>query len=119
MTSKEEFIENLFIRLKNIALRCIPICDLLSKNSDYSKNISRQLAKSSTSAVANYRAVRRARSKNDFYAKLSIVIEELDETEFWITLACDAKYIESSKCSELQAEILEIIKILATARKNT
>jgi four helix bundle protein len=102
--TKEEFIENVYTRLKAIALRCIPICEILSKKSDYSRNISFQLAKSSSSAAANYRAVRRSRSKNEFFAKLSIVIEELDETEFWITFACEANFLEQIKYQEILNE---------------
>jgi four helix bundle protein len=50
-----------------------------------------QLLDSGTSQAANYRAVCRARSTPDFIAKLKIVEEESDESDFWIDRLFDAK----------------------------
>jgi len=41
--------------------------------------MARQLLRSGTSVAANYRAVCRARSRQEFLAKLSVVIEEADQ----------------------------------------
>ncbi|HEV3315953.1 MAG TPA: four helix bundle protein, partial [Candidatus Angelobacter sp.] len=48
--------------------------------------ICNQILRSATSIAANYRAVGRARSKAEFVAKLGVVIEESDETVFWLEL---------------------------------
>jgi four helix bundle protein len=49
-------------------------------------HIVRQLIRSATSAAANYRAACRARSRREFAARLGVVIEETDETLFWLEL---------------------------------
>ena len=115
--SNEEFAEMIFKRLKDLALKCIPICDKLFNLTPSARNISRQLAKSSSSAAANYRAARRARSKNEFYSKLSIVIEELDETEFWLEFSLDAGYVSEIEVRSLINEAQELLKILSKSRK--
>jgi four helix bundle protein len=43
-----------------------------------------QLLRSGTSVAANYRAVCCARSRAEFLAKLGVVIEEADESAFWL-----------------------------------
>jgi four helix bundle protein len=43
-----------------------------------------QVMRSSTSIAANYRSACRAQSRKGFIAKISIVIEEADETLFWL-----------------------------------
>ena len=78
-----------------------------------------QLVKSATSSAANYRAVRRARSKNEFYAKLSIVIEELDESLFWLEMIIDAGFLPPERLTDLIKEGYELLAILSKARKNT
>ena len=46
-----------------------------------------QLIRASSSVAANYRAATRARSDAEYYAKMSIVVEECDETLFWMMSA--------------------------------
>lgn len=77
------------------------------------------LLRSSTSMAANYRAACRARSSKEFFAKLSIVVEETDETLFWLEVLEEAEMITAEKLTFLKAETTEILKILAKARKNT
>ncbi len=77
-----------------------------------------QLTKSVCSIAANYRAACRARSQAEFFSKLSIVIEEANETEFWLGLIEDLKIDQSPRLKYLQQETLEILKICAKARKS-
>src|SRR5919112_81954 len=49
--------------------------------------VARQLAKSATSVAANYRATCVARSRAEFIARLGVVFEEIDESEFWLDVA--------------------------------
>lgn len=114
---KDEFADLIFERIKSFGLRCMPLCDNLFTKTASARNIAKQLIRSSSSAVANYRAVRRARSKNEFFAKISIVIEELDESLFWLEYSIDAKFYEDLKVRSLINEGYEILKILAKARK--
>ena len=115
---KNEFIEILKKRTKDGALRIIKLFQNLPKTEE-ARIIGKQLLRSGTSFAANYRAVCRARSKAEFFAKLSIVVEELDETLFWLELLADSKIVPEDKLSQLNAELLEILTILARARKNT
>lgn len=119
--SQEEFAEMLFQRIKSFGLRCIPVCDNVCDNlfqkSLSAKNIAGQLVRSSASSVANYRAARRSRSSKEFFAKLSIVIGELDESLFWLEYSIDANFHQESKLKNLNDEGTELLKILAKSRK--
>lgn len=70
----------------------ILILDLVEKlpNTISGRAIANQIVRSGTSVAANYRAVCRARSDREFIAKMNIVIEESDETLFWLEII-DAK----------------------------
>ena len=114
---QEEFAEMLFQRIKSFGLRCIPVCDNLFQKSLSAKNIAGQLVRSSASSVANYRVARRSRSSKEFFAKLSIVIEELDESLFWLEYSIDANFHQESKLKNLIDEGSEILKILSKSRK--
>lgn len=72
-----EFRNNLKERTKSFALRIIRLFQALPKSTE-SSIIGKQLLRSGTSA--NYRAACRARSNAEFFSKISIVIEEADET---------------------------------------
>lgn len=66
----------------------LSIIDLVEKM-DYSiskKAVINQLVRSATSVGANYRAACRARSDKEFIAKLNIVLEEIDESSFWLEI---------------------------------
>jgi four helix bundle protein len=68
---------------KEFAHRCVKLSLALPKN-PLGKHIQSQLIKCSTSVAANYRAACIAQSKASFVSKLSIVIEEVDESSFWL-----------------------------------
>jgi four helix bundle protein len=53
-------------------------------NTDRARRLAGQYQDASTSAAANYRAARRARSHAEFTAKIGIVSEEADESVFWL-----------------------------------
>jgi len=59
-------------------------------HSDEARILGKQLLRSGTSVGANYRAACRARSRAEFVAKLGIVLEESDETVFWLELLVEA-----------------------------
>lgn len=85
MTDKEDFIEKMKQKTKQFAVDIIRLCESL-KSSKTSSVITYQLIKSATSTGANYRAACRARSKNEFFSKICIVVEEIDKTEYWLEL---------------------------------
>ncbi len=80
--------------------------------------ISNQIIKSSTSAAANYRAACLARSGRDFFAKMSIVVEEADETVFWLEILYESEIkVDKAGIVPLGKEWREISKIMNAARK--
>lgn len=79
--------------------------------------INYQLIKSATSTGANHRAAGRARSRAEFYSKLSITMEEADETIYWLEIIKASKI----KCHQFELDFLiteskEISSIIAKAR---
>ena len=72
-------------RTKKFALEIIKIAEHLPNNR-VGWTFSDQIVRSSTSVAANYRAVCRAKSDKDFISKMGIVIEEADETLFWLEM---------------------------------
>ena len=111
-----EFRIDMQQRTKQFALRVIKLFQALPKT-DEANIIGKQLLRSATSIGANYRASCRSRSPKEFYSKLSIVIEEADESMFWIELLAESNIVKASLLQELLFENEEIIKILVSARK--
>lgn len=103
-------------RLKIFALNILKLSESLPK-SERARILNRQITRSGTSTYANYRAALRARSKAEFFAKLSITVEEADETEMWLDLLICSRISESEQTTKLYAESLEIVKILSSMRK--
>lgn len=70
-------------RTKDFSILILDVVDMLSKNIS-ARVIANQLAKAGTSVGANYRASLRARSDKEFISKMNILLEESDESLFWI-----------------------------------
>ncbi len=119
MTEKEIFIEMMKKRTKQFAVDVILFCNSLQANKA-SSVITYQLIKSATSTGANYRAACRARSKKEFFSKICIVVEEADETEYWLQVIKDARLSNKEEDLEkLLIEAIEIIKITTKAKSST
>lgn len=107
-------------RTKQFALRIIRMSEAMP-NTRAANVIANQILRSSTSMAANYRAVGRARSKAEFISKLGIVVEEADETLFWLELLADSGIVKATKLRELLSESSQLVSIFsasrATARK--
>jgi len=119
MTEKEIFIEMMKKRTKQFAVDVILFCNSLQANKA-SSVITYQLIKSATSTGANYRAACRARSKKEFFSKICIVVEEADETEYWLQVIKDTRLSNKEEDLEkLLIEAIEIIKITTKAKSST
>jgi four helix bundle protein len=109
--------EDLQERTRNFALRIIKLFRSLPKTED-ARILGEQLLRSGTSIGANYRAACRARSSAEFVAKLGIVLEEADETAFWLELMRDAGIFSEPKLHEIIQEARQLVAIfVASARK--
>ena len=82
--------------------------------SDKVSVIRKQIFRSSSSVAANYRAMCRARSEKEKYAKICIVVEEADETVFWLEVIEEVNMISQVKIDEMMKESLEILKVAAS-----
>ena len=114
--SKSQFLDDIERRLKLFMLRCVKVCRTLPKEYD-AQHFGHQLIRSSSSAAANFRAVRRGRSQKEYYAKLSITIEELDESLFWLETLIFTEIIPEPRLHELIDEGYQLLKILSKSRK--
>lgn len=103
-------------RTKQLSLRVMRLVRALEKTV-VGNVIGKQVLRSGTSVGANYRAACRARSDREFLAKLSIVIEEADETAYWLELIMDDEMIPEKQVKPLHNECEEIIAMMVSSRK--
>jgi four helix bundle protein len=106
--------EGLKDRTKRFALTVIRLCRIV-KPSQEGRIITRQLLRSATSVAANYRAVCRSRSRADFVSKLGIVLEEADESLFWLELLPDSGVVQSDQIRTLLREANELVSIFVAS----
>ena len=121
MKSRLEKVKELQDRTKRFAVAIVRFFSRLLQT-EAARVIGRQLLRAGTAVAANYRAACGTRSAADFISKISIVLEEADETLFWLELRVDADIIESPLTPRLSAECHQLLKIfsasLATAKAN-
>jgi four helix bundle protein len=110
--------EELRQRTKAFALRIVKLSESMPK-SQASYVIAKQVLRSGTSVAANYRAVCRARSRAEFISKLGVVVEEIDETLFWLELIVDAHLLPSSRMEAIIDEANQLTSIFVAARKTS
>ena len=103
-------------RNRQFAIDCIKLADSLS-NSKLENHIHGQLIRCATSVAANYRAAKVSQSKAAFIAKLGIVIEEADESEFWIDLGIEFELFSNEAAEPLRNEAHELASIYIATRK--
>jgi four helix bundle protein len=101
-------------RTKRFALLVIRCCHTIPRT-DESRIICRQLLRSATSVAANYRSVCRARSSADFISKMGVVLEEADESLFWLELLLESGIAAHEKLSPLLKESDELVSIFVAS----
>ena len=67
--------------------------------------------------AANYRAVGRARSKAEFISKIGVVVEEADETVFWLEMLVETNIVPMKKMNDLLNEANELLAIFAASQR--
>jgi four helix bundle protein len=115
-TNKTDFAEMFRNRTKKFVVDNIAFFKSLPKTEE-AKIIGRQLLRSSSSMGANYRVACRARSQAEFHSKLSIVVEEADESAFWMEVLIEAEVVKQSELSYLLDEANQILRITSASRK--
>ncbi len=81
--------------------------------------LSKQLLKSGTSICAMVREAEHAESKKDFIHKMSIGLKEANETDYWVELLHQSDYLTKEKYSEINDEVIQIIRLLARIVKSS
>lgn len=107
--------EELKLRTKQFAIRIVKLFRSLPKTEE-GRVIGKQVLRSGTSVAANYRAVCRSRSKAEFIAKIGIVVEEADETAFWLELLVETGIVQQNRMDSLLSEANELLAIFAASQ---
>jgi four helix bundle protein len=102
-------------RTKDFAIRIVKLFRALPKT-DEARVIGKQVLRSGTSVAANYRAACRARSRAEFIAKIGVVVEEADETVFWLELLVETDIVPPSRMNCLLDEANELLAIFAASQ---
>ncbi|HKW19050.1 MAG TPA: four helix bundle protein [Terriglobales bacterium] len=105
MESKQEELRG---RTKKFALRIIRLFKSLPRSPE-AQILGKQLLRSGASVGANYRAAGRARSNAEFSAKIGIVVEEADETVFWLECMIEAGIVKQELLQDLLREANELV----------
>jgi len=103
-------------RSKRFALEIIRLFRSLPKGEDV-RVIARQLLRSGTSVAANYRAACRARSRAEFLAKMGVVVEEADESVFWLELLVESGMVPQELVAPVTKEANELLAIFAASQR--
>src|SRR5436853_6827400 len=100
---KIELAEAFKKRTKKFAIDIVKLSPLFPKSTE-GYILVKQLIRSATSVASNYRAVCRARSKAEFYSKICIVVEEADESVFWLELISETGILNNEQTKNLLSE---------------
>jgi four helix bundle protein len=101
-------------RTKKFALAILRLYRTLPSAPDV-QVLGKQLIRSGTSVAANHRAAARGRSRAEFAAKIGIVREEADETQFWLELLRDSGLVKPQSVEPLLKEAMELTAIFTAS----
>jgi four helix bundle protein len=107
--------DELRARTKSFALRVVKLYRSLPRSAD-AQVMGKQLLRCGTSVAANYRASCRARSRAEFAARIGIVVEEADESGFWLEMLAEAGIIRMALLKELLEESKELTAIFTATQ---
>jgi four helix bundle protein len=105
-------------RTKRFAIRIVNLFRSLPHAPD-AQTLGKQLLRSGTSVAANNRAVCRARSQAEFIARMGIVVEEADETVFWLEVMGETGIVRSDRTQNLLDEANELVAILGASLRTS
>jgi four helix bundle protein len=109
------FGDELRDRTKKFAIPIVRLYQALPKTTE-AQVLGKQLLRSGTSVAANYRATCRGRSRAEFVARLGVVVEEIDETVFWLEMLVDCEIIATAKMGSILSEAKELAAILSASQ---
>lgn len=103
-------------RTKKFHVDVIKLCSLFPKNAAGFES-AKQLIRAAGSVGANYRASVRAKSDADFIYKIEVVLEEADESHYWLEVIRDAEILDTSELERLIKEAYELTAIFSATDK--
>ena len=116
--SAKEFSKELERRTRKFAVEIIRLSTSLP-NSAEARVIKNQITKSGTSVGANYREANRSRSKADFKHKIKICESEASETQYWLEIIVESKWMPLETVKPIYDETSEILAIFTSIGKKT
>ncbi len=114
----QEFAKQLEKRTQEFAIAIIKLSTKLL-NTPEGRVVRNQITKAGTSVGANYREANRARSKADFRNKIKICESEASETQYWLLIVIEMKWLSKEKVDPLYKESGELLAIFTSIGKNT
>lgn len=108
--------DELRARTRKFALRVVKMVQALPRNA-VADVLGKQVLRSATSVGANYRAACNAVSRPLFLHKMSIVVEEADESVYWLEMIRDAELVQPGQLASLIDEAEQIMKIMSASQK--
>ena len=82
---------------------------------DEAADIGRQLSRSATGIAANSRAACRSRSDAEFAARIGVVLEEADESGFWMEIVTEGGLSTQQQAIQLLDEANQLTAIFAAS----
>ena len=101
---------------RDFAIRIIN-CYKYLVDEKHEKVMSKQLLRCGTSIGANTRESKNAQSRMDFLSKLNIALKEADETEYWLDLLHETKYLDDNMYKSINDDCGELIRLLTSIIK--
>jgi four helix bundle protein len=102
-------------RTQKFAADVISFCERLP-NDQATRKIVDQLLDSAGATDSNYRATCRARSRDEFIAKIGVAAEEADESKGWLELLVRSKKAADDVAQPLIKEADELTAIFVSSR---
>jgi four helix bundle protein len=101
-------------RLTSLAVSVLRLTNM-SVRTPAARYVLNQLVRSACSAGANYQESRGAESRADFVHKMQIVLKELRETLYWLTLIERGKLLPTASVHGIATETNELVSIFVRA----
>ena len=101
---------------KAFAVRVVKLYKSLPVSAD-AQVLGKQLLRSGTSVAANYRASCRARSRAEWISKIGLVVEEADQSVFWLEMLADCNVVSAHKLEALTDEAQQLCAIFTASRR--
>jgi four helix bundle protein len=102
-------------RTRQFAMDVIDVCLQLGTG-ELARLVRPQLLRAASGVAANHRAALRSRSRREFVARISVVVEEADESELWLDVLQTRGHAPTERIGQLRQEAIELRAIFSASR---